>query len=115
MASLTMKGYMGATRTANTIMEGVLASGLSCELVGSVSRRMGGEAIYIMVFEKYYMRASNIASLTAVVTGDGTVSTVDVISSGGGKSPIFKFSFGAEESFVGTVEVILRRNGFEKV
>ena len=115
MASIMMKGYMGATRTANTIMEGVLASGLSCELIGSASRRVGGEFLYIMVFEKYYMRASNMASLTVVVTGDEILSNVNVIGSGGGKRPVFKFSFGAEESFVGTVEVILRRNGFEKI
>ena len=115
MASLTMRGNVGAGHTANAIMEGVLASGISCELVDSVNRQIGGTLMHIMVFEKYYMRASNRASLTVVVTGDVFSCVVDAISSGGGQGVIFKLSYGAEHDFVSVVEKILYPNGFEKI
>lgn len=115
MATIMMKGAMGAARTANSIMEGVLASGLSCELVDSINRRIGDHLVYIMVFEKYYMRASNRASLTVVVTGDAYSCTVDAIGAGGGQGALFKLSYGAEDSFVSVVENILLHNGFEPV
>ncbi|MDR1631071.1 MAG: DUF6054 family protein [Oscillospiraceae bacterium] len=112
MASIKMQGRLGAVETANRVMEGVLASGVSCELVDSVVRNLGGISVYIMVFEKYYMRASNRASLTVVVTGDAYSSSVDAIGSGGGQGAVFKFSYGAENSFVSTVEQVLTRLGF---
>jgi hypothetical protein len=65
-----------------------------------------------MVFEKYFMRASNRASLTVMVSGEGETVCVDAIGSGGGQGAIFKFSWGAEEGFVGTVEKILAGCGF---
>jgi hypothetical protein len=55
-----------------------------------------------MVFEKYFMRASNRASCTVVLTGQGARS-VDAIGSGGGQGALFSFSWGAEDSFVSTV------------
>lgn len=112
MASIMMQGKMGVVETANCIMEGVLASGISCELVDSVIRNIDGKPIYIMVFEKYYMRSSNRTSLTVLVTGDHYCTTVDAIGSGGGQGAFFKLSYGAENSFVGTVENILIKNGF---
>lgn len=112
MASIQMQGRLGAVETANRVMEGVLASGMSCELVDSVVRNLGGISVYIMVFEKYFFRVSNRASLTVVVTGDAYCSTVDAIGSGGGTGAVFRASYGAEGSFVGTVEQVLTREGF---
>ena len=69
----------------------------------------------VMVFEKYFMRASNRVSLTVVVSGSEGEVQVDAIGSGGGQGAIFSFSWGAEESFAGTVQRILNENGFRQL
>ncbi len=112
MASLSMTGAGSAGDIASILRDGIQSSGLSCELIESVTRSVGGANIYVMVFEKYYWRASNRASLTVVVSGEGGEVWVDAIGSGGGQGPIFRLSWGAEDSFVGTVENILRPHGF---
>lgn len=86
-------------------------SGFSCELVDRVDRVFADTVLCVMVFEKYYWRASNRASLTVALTQQGQMVCVDVIGSGGGQGVLFRLSWGAEESFVGLVERILRRQG----
>ena len=107
-----MQGQGNVHHVACLLREQITASGLSCEQVGETRRQIEGISVYVMVFEKYYMRASNRASLTVVVSGDEQEVCVDAIGSGGGQGAIFRFSWGAEDSLVGTVEDILRRNGF---
>lgn len=113
MASLSMTGKGSAAQIASMLMNEIPNSGMSCELVDSVRRTVGGSSLYVMVFEKYYWRASNRASLTVVISGadDDTV-FVDAIGSGGGQGPIFKMSWSAEDDFVGTVAHILQPRGF---
>lgn len=108
MAKLTLTGPGDPAETADFLCSGIQNSGMSCELVDFVRR--GG--CTVMVFEKYYWRASNRASLTVVVSGEDGAVTVDAIGSGGGQGPLFKMSWGAEESFAGTVEDLLRDRDF---
>lgn len=112
MASISMTGRGDAAAVAALLSEEIQNSGVSCELVDSVGRTIGQAAVYVMVFEKYYMRAGNRASLTVVVSGEGDQVCVDAIGSGGGQGAIFKFSWGTEESFVGVVADILQKRGF---
>lgn len=112
MARLSMVGKGGPAQVAELLAREILRSGLSCELVDRVHRKAGEAGLYVMVFEKYYWRASNRASLTVVVSGSGDAVFVDAIGSGGGQGPLFKFSWGSEESFVGVVARILRAHGF---
>jgi len=112
MASISMSGRGNAESIATMLSGEIQNSGLSCELLHSINRTVERNFVYIMVFEKYYMRSSNRASLTVVVTGDGESVCVDAIGSGGGQGAIFKFSWGAEENFIGTVERILEKHGF---
>lgn len=112
MASLNMKGKGNANNIASMLSKEIQNSGFSCELIDSVYKSIGSVTICVMVFEKYYMRSSNRASLTVVVTGEGDDVNVDAIGSGGGQGVLFKLSWGAEENFVSTVEQILKRYGF---
>ncbi len=112
MASLSMTGTGSADHIAELLTYEIQNSGLSCELVDSIYRSAGNAGIYVMVFEKYYWRASNRASLTVVVSGEGDSVYVDAVSSGGGQGPVFKFSWGAEKDFIGIVAKILSRQGF---
>lgn len=112
MASISLSGMGSTPEIERLLANEITASGLSCELVDSVRYALGSQSVCVMVFEKYYMRASNRASLTVVVSADGDRVLVDAIGSGGGTGALLNFSWGAEDSFVGTVERILRPLGF---
>lgn len=103
-----VRGRGNAPEIAGILKSEVVNSGLSCELVESVERA----GVYVLVFEKYYMRNSSRASLTVVISSSGDVVTVDAIGSGGGQGALFSFSWGAEENFAQTVADILEPHGF---
>lgn len=113
MAKISMYGKDNVNNLANMLSSEIQNSAMSCSLIDSVMRTVGDVFVYVMVFEKYYMRSSNRASLTVTVIGDSENVTVDAIGAGGGQGAFFKFSWGAEENFVGTVEKILSRQGFQ--
>ncbi len=112
MARITMRGRGNAQIITKIISDGVLQSGLSCELIDGFSHTLGDAAVSITVFEKYYMRSSNRASLTVAVLSDKDEIIVEAIASGAGQGAIFHFSWGAEEDFVSIVEEVLSNIGF---
>ncbi|MEA4946545.1 MAG: DUF6054 family protein [Oscillospiraceae bacterium] len=114
MAIRSFAGPGEVEAVAGRLSEEIQGSAMSCELVDSVRRgTAGGDTLYVMVFEKYYMRAGNRASLTVSVCAgpDGHIH-VDAIGAGGGQGPIFKFSWGAEEDFTDSVAAVLQPLGF---
>ena len=112
MASLSLRGNGNINETAQLLISGVQESGITCELIDSAERRIGDRKAVLLVFEKYYMRSSNRASLSVMLTeNEGTV-YVDAVSAGGGQGALFRFSWGAEESFVSIVPRILKSRGF---
>ncbi len=115
MAKITMVGSGDVSEISALLLQGIRDSGLSCEMIDSVRRTNGTAQVNVMVFEKYYWRASSRASLTVVICGENGQVTVDAIGSGGGQGVVFKFSWGAEDDFVGTVGDILRQYGFQAV
>jgi hypothetical protein len=112
MATLTMIGKGSYQSITSLLSQEIQSSGLSCTLVDSVTHQLAGGTVGVYVFEKYYMRTSNRASLTVVIAAQGDAIRVDAIGSGGGQGAVFRFSWGAEENFIGTVERILRPLGF---
>lgn len=114
MASLTLSGNGSINAIAAQIQHELQNSALSCTLVDAKSRSIGTAKICTMVFEKYYMRASNRASLTVVLAGEAGTNRIvaDIIGSGGGQGPIFSMSWGSENSFVNDMADILKRLGF---
>jgi hypothetical protein len=112
MASVSLYGKANIQETASLIKQGVINSGVSCELIDSSERNVSSGKVILLVFEKYYMRSSNRASLSVMLIQDGDTVYVDAVSSGGGQGALFRFSWGAEESFVGVIPTILRGKGF---
>ena len=113
MARISMQGHGDINQIAGSLTRDIESSGMSCTLVDSISRSGGSCRLVVLVFEKYYMRTSNRASLTVVLTGQDQVIYADAIGSGGGQGAIFRFSWGAEENFVSTAERFLRQYGFQ--
>ena len=112
MARISMRGQGNINLLAQQLTSGIENSGLSTTLVDSVHQSFGSEKMVVLVFEKYYMRVSNRASLTVVLTSQDTTIYADLIASGGGQGAIFRFSWGTEESFASSAAKILRRYGF---
>ncbi len=111
MAEIKMEGNGDIIEIANHLANEIENSGLSCNLLSKISHSYSSCIICTMVFEKYFMRASNRVSLTVVLSGENGKVYADIIGSGGGNGPIFKFSFGAEESFENDAVNILKRLG----
>jgi hypothetical protein len=78
-----------------------------------VKETIDDQTVYLLVFEKYFFRASNRASLTVLLIGDQQQTTVRSIGSGGGQGIFFRFSYGAESSFANQVTKLLSTHGFK--
>ncbi len=113
MAAISMSGSGSAAAIAEYLSEKIQSSGLSCQLLDSAHHCAAGTELILMVFEKYYYRAGNRASLTVSIFCAAGRVTVDAIGSGGGQGPIFRMSWGAEEDFVEVLEQALLEKGFK--
>lgn len=112
MSYITMRGTGDAGVIADRLTRSMLSGAFSCELVQSMARKPAGADVRILVFDKYYMRSSNRASLTVVLSSDGQGVTADLIGAGGGNGALINFSWGAEEDFVDSAARELRSMGF---
>ena len=112
MAKIQMQGTGSAFSIAEMLTNEILNNGLSCELIEEFKQNINDVEVIVLVFEKYYWRSSNRASLTLTIIGNGEIVTVSAIGSGGGQGVFFKMSWGAEDDFVSIVEHALKENGF---
>lgn len=90
----------------------ILNSGMSCERVDQFGDNFGGTLVWVMVYEKYFMRSSNRASLTLTLIEQNGLITANVMASGGGQGAWHRFSWGTEESFEETAWDALAAVGF---
>ena len=69
------------------------------------------EDTYFIVVEKFFFRNSSRASLSIVISQvDEYKCLIEEVGSGGGKGMIFKFDWGAKESFETEIATILRNS-----
>ncbi len=78
--------------------------GISINLVDESNYTSGDTQIAVRVYDKYFMRNGNRASLSLTVVGNGNNIFISAIGAGGGKGVIFNFSLGAEDDLVWIVE-----------
>ena len=81
------------------------------EQISKTAHIVNGVTIWILVYEKYYMRTSSYTSLTVVLTEHGQEQTACVISAGGG-SGIVNHSFGSNRNFARACVQVLETCGF---
>lgn len=108
---------MAFTRTVNQppeavaarVAEGVQRGALSAELTAQHrSSGANGAVMIVLVFDKYFMRTSNRASLTVSVDNLSGSTTVFAASAGTSEGLFSWFDWGAASSFESEVEKILR-------
>lgn len=81
----------------------IISSGMSMNLVDESNYSFGDAYIAVRVYDKYFMRNGNRASLSLTVVGHGSNIFISAIGAGGGQGIIFNFSLGAEEEMVEVV------------
>lgn len=114
MASARFKSNISVFQTCATIKNEVNNLGFSVELVGESKQSSDDFHVFMFVYEKFYYRASNRASLSILVTGNTNESRVECISSGAGQGWFFKFSWGADKNFVNGLRRILLSKGYQE-
>lgn len=93
--------------TASVLNQKILDSAYSMELAGETNWQYNGTTVLTRVYEKYFMRASNRATITITMVQSGDALFISGISAGGGQGAIFRFSWGAEEDFAADVEALV--------
>lgn len=93
----------------NHLHNNIMESGFSMNLVDESNYNLGDTKIGVRVYDKYFMRNGNRASLSLTVVGHNNEIYVSAIGAGGGQGVLFNFSLGAEEDMVGIVESCLEQ------
>ena len=87
----------------------IMDAGATMNLVDECFETVGASKVAVKVYDKYFMRNGNRASLSVTaVESDGKV-FVSAIGAGGGQGILFNFSLGAEGEMVDVVAESLRR------
>jgi len=82
----------------------IASSGITMNLVDESNHTYGDTNIAVRVYDKYFMRNGNRASLSLTVVGKCGDIFISAIGAGGGKGIVFNFSLGAEDDMVAVVE-----------
>jgi hypothetical protein len=93
----------------NRLQEDIINSGITMNLVDESNYTIGDTSIAVRVYDKYFMRNGNRASLSLTVVGHGNDIFISAIGAGGGQGIIFNFSLGAESDMVAVVEESINR------
>ena len=88
----------------NQLQNDISNSGISMKLVDESNYTIGDTEIAVRVYDKYFMRNGNRASLSLTVVGSDNNIFISAIGAGGGQGVLFNFSLGAEDDMVAIVQ-----------
>lgn len=88
----------------NRLQRDISTSGISINLVDESSYTTGDTKIAVQVYDKYFARNGNRASLSLTIVGRDSNIFISAIGAGGGKGVFFNFSLGAEDDMVAIVQ-----------
>lgn len=116
MATAVLRGDQSFERVRQGLLEGVLKSGVSVNLIDEAFYDLESLKLSVLVFEKYFMRVGNRLSVTISIIEppEGELEVV-VIGAAGGTGAFFRFSWGSEDSFVGSVVAVAESLGLKVV
>lgn len=84
------------------------------ELVYQELSDVNGVSVFLMVFEKFYLRNSSATAATVQILDSGTEQTATIIGVGGG-SGILNTNHGSHADFASALADALAKYGFAKV
>ncbi|MEL7603609.1 MAG: DUF6054 family protein [Bacillota bacterium] len=99
----TYRVTLSVQDAAARIKDEVLGGSVTGELLDFHQVSHANPQCVVMVFEKYYMRVSNRLTLTVTVDDAPGYTRVHAVGGGGGEGALFRFDWGAAESFTSSV------------
>lgn len=93
----------------NHLENDISNSGMTMNLIDESNYTVGDTKIAVRVYDKYFARNGNRASLSLTIVGHGNNIFISAIGAGGGKGILFNFSLGAEDDMVAIVENSIER------
>ncbi|HEX9027381.1 MAG TPA: DUF6054 family protein [Clostridium sp.] len=93
----------------NRLHDDIGKSGITMNLVDESNYTCGDTNIAVRVYDKYFMRNNNRASLSLTVVSHGNDIFISAIGAGGGQGVFFNFSLGAEDDMVAVVQKSVER------
>lgn len=101
--------WVNFKKYSNRLQVDIGNSGLTMNLVDESNYTVGDTNIAVRVYDKYFMRNGNRASLSLTVVGSGNNIFISAIGAGGGQGILFNFSLGAEDDMVAIVQESVER------
>lgn len=89
----------------------IMNSALSMELVDESNYKNGNTQVAVRVYDKYFMRNGNRASLSLTIVDNGSEIFISAIGAGGGKGIVFNYSLGAESELTDIVSDSINQMG----
>lgn len=93
----------------NRLQSDIGNSGITMNLVDESNYTSRDTNIAVRVYDKYFMRNGNRASLSLTVVGHGSDIFISAIGAGGGQGVFLNFSLGAEDDMVAIVQESIER------
>ena len=88
----------------NKLNDKIINSAATMNLVDESNYSIGNANIAVRVYDKYFMRNGNRASLSLTVVGHDSEIFISAVGAGGGQGIFFNFSLGAEDDMVYVVK-----------
>lgn len=96
-------------KVVNCLESDIGNSGISMNLVDKSNYNNGNTKVAVRVYDKYFARNGNRASLSLTIIGHEDNIFISAIGAGGGSGVIFNFSLGAEDDMVAIVQDSIER------
>ena len=104
-------GNGNVTEIAQYLETGLV--GLHTTKIYTNASQIGDEQVMLQVFERYYHRNKQRATLTVLVSGKADNVRVEAVAAGGGGGLIMRVSLGANSDFSARVAELLLSRGFK--
>ena len=102
--AIELKVKLSPQAAADLVNHAIVEGSITGELIDHHTvRGEGGSLCVVCVYEKHYYRAGNRLTLTVIIDDMEGATRVHCISGGGGEG-LFRFDWGAAESFQDCVE-----------
>lgn len=103
----TIRVNLGLSRTKDLIESEIVEGSFTGEKIDEYTLKKDESTCVVMVFEKHFYRAGNRLTLTVILDDFNGTTRVHMIGGGGGEG-LFRFDWGAAESFQDTVLTALK-------
>jgi hypothetical protein len=98
-------------KVVSQLQHDISNSGISMKLVDESNYTIDETKIAVRVYDKFFMRNGNRASLSVTVVGSNNKIFISAIGAGGGQGVFLNFSLGAEDDMVAIVQRSIEQMG----